>query len=246
MPQATSSTDAAATRRQYSLANGTGYWRSEFHRAAADGPAVQPQAFLVEQEPDSTILPHFHVQNQFQIIVAGGGRLGKHPVRPVSVHYAGAHTPYGPIVSGPEGLSYFTLRDGFDPGARFMPGARAELARVRRRFLLADELAVEPPEALRSRRGAAVETVIAPEADGLAAMLLRAGPEVQTTGPDPAAGGGQYHLVLAGTLRHERRDLPVNSCLFVARGDPPPGIAAGPEGLQLLILQFPHRHDGAA
>lgn len=246
MPQATSSTDAAATRRQYSLANGTGYWRSEFHRAAADGPPVQPQAFLVEQEPASTILPHFHVQNQFQVIVAGSGRLGKHPVRPVSVHYAGAHTPYGPIVSGPEGLSYFTLRDGFDPGARFMPGARAELARVRRRFLLTDDVAVDPPDVLRSRRGAVTETVIAPQPDGLAAMLVRAGPGAQAAGPEPATGGGQYLLVLAGALRHEGRDLPVNSCLFVARGDPAPGIAAGPEGLQLLILQFPYRHDGTA
>src|SRR3546814_2583395 len=59
--------------------------------------------------------------------------------RSVSVHYANAHTPYGPIRAEAEGLHYFTLRDDFDPGARFMPGARPELKPVRRRHALRSE-----------------------------------------------------------------------------------------------------------
>src|SRR5690606_18200984 len=216
-----------------------------FHRAVAGGPAVQPQAFLVEQAPDSTILPHFHVQNQFQVIVAGEGRLGKHSVAPVSVHYAAAHTPYGPIVSGGNGLSYFTLRDGFDSGARFMPEARNELKKVRRRFLLVGDVTVEEAHRRRDRRGAVATALTEPEADGLSAMLVRAGPGAEVEGPDPCAGGGQYHLVLAGEIRHGDEAFPVNSCLFVGSDEPPLRIVAGDDGLDLLVLQFPRRHDRA-
>ena len=48
---------------------------------------------------------HFHHVDQFQVIVAGGGRLGTHGVEPLAVHYAGAYTAYGPIVAGAQGVS---------------------------------------------------------------------------------------------------------------------------------------------
>ena len=64
--------EARATRKHYVLPNGTGFWKSEYiisdHAAA---PA--PHALLVEQDPEQVILPHFHEQNQFQVIVNGGG-----------------------------------------------------------------------------------------------------------------------------------------------------------------------------
>ena len=57
-------------------------------------------------------------------MVGGHGTLGLHEVRPVTVHFTGAHTAYGPIrASQDAGVWYFTLRNGFDPGARFMTHA---------------------------------------------------------------------------------------------------------------------------
>ena len=247
MPQITSSLDARASRHSKSLANGTQYYKSDFHRAAADGPAVQAQGFLIEQEANSTILPHFHEQNQFQVIVAGGGRLGKHEVGPVSVHFAGAHTPYGPIVSGPEGISYFTLRDGFDPGAKFMPEARRELQRGRYRFVLIGDVAVNEPEKLLRRSGTTVDDVMPAEPDGLAAQVVRAGPDTAIETLDPSTGGGQYHIVLAGSLRQESGEaLPVNSCIFVDARERRPELRAGSGGVELLVLQFPRRDAEAA
>jgi hypothetical protein len=83
--------------------------------------ALFPMAFLVEQDPGGTANAHFHRQDQFQLVVGGYGMLGRHEVRPVTVHFTGAHTAYGPIrASEDEGVAYFTLRNGFDPGARFM------------------------------------------------------------------------------------------------------------------------------
>src|SRR5262245_55018252 len=58
-----------------------------------------PQAFLVENTPHRVLRTHYHDVDQFQVIVSGHGTLGKHAVRPYSVHFARAHTPYGPITA---------------------------------------------------------------------------------------------------------------------------------------------------
>src|SRR4051794_28988985 len=86
-------------------------------------------AFLVEQDPGSTANAHYHCQDQFQLVVHGGGTLGLHEFGPVTVHFTGAHTAYGPIRAlDDEGVWYFTLRNGFDPGARFMSMAENRAA----------------------------------------------------------------------------------------------------------------------
>ena len=85
-----------------------------FHRTdylASPPGSGGPQAFLVKMhEPGSVIPPHFHVEDEFQVVVAGGGSLGKHALEGVAVHFAEAYTPYGPIRTGPDGLVFFTQR----------------------------------------------------------------------------------------------------------------------------------------
>src|SRR5688572_4110454 len=66
-----------------------------------------PQGYLAMMAPQSRREPHFHRVNQFQVVVAGEGLIGKHPLHPGAVHYADAFTPYGPIVAGSAGLSFF-------------------------------------------------------------------------------------------------------------------------------------------
>ena len=141
--------EAAANRRKLTLANGTGYFKSEFI-ASPFGEALAPQSFLVEQDPDSVILPHFHVQNEFQVVVKGSGSIGRHAVRPLTVHYTGAHTGYGPITAGPGGLWYFTLRPAMDQGALFLPEARERMQKVPKRHLLGRPLAVSEDCSRRS------------------------------------------------------------------------------------------------
>ncbi len=64
----------------------------------------------------------------------GGGRLGIHDVATVAVHYTDSYSAYGPIVAADEGISWFTLRNGWDPGARYMPAHRQQLRDARARF----------------------------------------------------------------------------------------------------------------
>ena len=86
-------------------------------------------AFLVEKEAGAVVHPHFHQADQYQVIVQGSGRLGLHDIASVAVHYTDAYSAYGPIVAADEGVSWFTLRNAWDPGARYMPGHRQQLAR---------------------------------------------------------------------------------------------------------------------
>jgi len=94
---------------------------------------LYPMAFLVEKGPGAVTRPHFHQADQFQVVVAGRGMLGDHELRDGAVHYTDAYSAYGPIVAGKPGIWWFTLRNRWDPGARYMPAEREVLNAARDR-----------------------------------------------------------------------------------------------------------------
>ena len=250
MPVIAAAAAAHATRRR-ALSNGVGFWHTTYiganrYRPDAAGPpppgTLYPMAFLVEQDADQTVGAHFHQADQFQVMVAGEGTLGRHAVAPVTVHFTGAYSPYGPIRAGAEGVSYFTLRNGWDPGARYMPGARAELPRPRT-YREAVSPALAPANGAIHAEAAPAVPVLGGESDGLAAWRYRLGAGAALTGPDPAAGAGQYWLVLGGRLDHDGTELAPRSLLFVTPGEAALAATAGPDGLDVLALQFPRHAD---
>jgi hypothetical protein len=255
MSLAASGETARSTRRR-GESNGATFWLTSFLGAnrfnAAPVPpadAIYPVAFLVEQDPDATVHAHFHQADQFQVIVGGSATLGLHEVRGLSVHFAGACTPYGPIRAAEQGLDYFTLRNGWDPGARYMPGARAELRELRRaphRETVAAPQAVLDQAALARCGELACDTLIEPASDGLATWRYRVPPNGSMAGPAPGASRGQMWLVVGGALaRPDAPDLPAPSCLFVFPSDPALAATAGSGGAELLCLQYP-RHSADA
>jgi hypothetical protein len=226
--------ESLAERRHHVLANGTGYYRTAY---IGGGDVKQgPTCFLVEQAPDSIIEPHFHQADQFQVFVAGEGALGRHRIAPVVVHYVNAFTPYGPIKALGEGIHYFTLRNGYDPGARFLPGAIKELPRAVRRH------ATSKPSPLGRKPGVSgIEwtNLFEGERDGLAAYHVRiAGGRPQSIGGD-GAPGGEFWVVLRGSLELGARQLPAYACLHRSADEERPLAHAGPEGAELVVLQFP-------
>lgn len=244
-----SATEAMKKQRRIQV-NGKEYTLSEFVGAMPergqyqDGNEVNdngmPQGFLVTQPPGSVTPAHFHEPNQFQVFVAGSGRLGARPAPPLSVQYANGHTPYGPIVAGSEELSYFTLRQQWDPGAKYVPAALAKLRKGRQRTRMACGLELGSTEQRCARTGSVADPVFEAEADGLAAYLFRVGPEQRVRGlPDAREGGGQYLLVAAGSARQDGQELTTWSTIFVSRDEAPPKVSAGASGLDLLVLQFP-------
>ncbi len=231
--------EARATRHEAELFNGTRYWRSDFFGHSKSNHGA-PQAFFIEQSPSSVVPPHFHEVNQFQVVVEGGGTLGRHGLRPVAIHYTGGHTGYGPLAAEPQGLSYFTLRPCADHGAQFLPQARDRIryASIRRQWT-GGEFALLPGKALQSLETPQVECLLEGYDDGLSAWMLRLAPGATAQAPDPRTGGGQYHVVLDGGVLHEGATLEKHSCLFVSGDESPPHLLAGTQGLQMLILQYP-------
>ncbi len=203
-----------------------------------------PQALLVEQSPNSIIPPHFHGIDQYQVVVKGGGTLGKHRVAPVCVHYANAYSGYGPLNAEDEGIFYFTLRAQSEPGAFFFPEGR-KFQKPNRRRNIAVEVDVLPDDTeLAELETIEQEVVLPAEDEGLAAWNLRMGPDMTFTGPDPATGGGQYYVVMNGTLVHDGADYEKWSCIFVEPPEAGLEFQSGPRGLEVLILQYPFWEKG--
>ncbi len=214
-----------------------------------DANIVYPMAFLVEKDAAAIVKPHFHAADQYQVIVQGGGRLGTHDVATVSVHYTDSYSAYGPIVAAGEGISWFTLRNAWDPGARYMPAERQQLREARARFQHR-EATCGPLSPLTDAELAALTNgdhtaVIEETKDGLGTWRYTIKADTVAIGPDPSLGGGQFWLVSAGSAHVAGGALlPVNSCLFVAPDDAAMEISAGPMGADLLCMQFPkHAHD---
>jgi hypothetical protein len=213
-------------------------WVSRFFTASVDTPE-QPVAFLVEKKAHAIVPPHFHEVNQFQVIAEGHGTLGKSQVRPFTLHYTNGYTGYGPIQAAEDGIAFFTLRNRFDPGAKYFPAGRSFMKPAPKRHRVSDHLLPSDAAALQSRRHERLETVFEPEADGLAAWFLRMGPDSRTQTPDSGQGGGQYVIVAAGSLLHDGVVLPRLSCLYVSSEAGPLTLQAGPDGLEVLTVQFP-------
>ncbi|WP_128080049.1 hypothetical protein [Roseicella frigidaeris] len=245
--------DAARGSRRPIVSNGvsaflTTYIGGNRYNAAPDGAAlpgaeaVYPMAFLVEQPAGSVVQAHFHEANQFQIVVAGSGRLGTHALQPLAVHYSNAYSAYGPITAGQAGLHYLTLRNGYDRGARYLPAARAELRGVRRRFREAVAEAAPIPAPIPAR--IAVEPLLPAAADGLSAWRYRLPAGAAVTGPDPASGDGQFWVVTRGGLaRPDGSALRPLSCAFVGPDEPAFAAQAAADGLELVVVQFPRGRD---
>src|SRR5262245_39919213 len=166
-------------------------------QAAPEAGVLYPMAFLVEKEPHAVVKPHFHQADQYQVVVQGGGRMGTHDVGTVAVHYTDAWSAYGPIIAADDGISWFTLRNAWDPGAQYIPAAREHLRAARQRNLQHREATAPPMPVASAAELARTErlsclTVIEPGADGMATWRYRLPPGASLSGPDPRQGGGQF------------------------------------------------------
>ena len=199
-----------------------------------------PQCFQVEQPPGSVVETHFHVADEFQLIALGGGRLGRHELMPLSVHYSGAYTPYGPIVAdATDGVVYFTLRPRRDAGALFLPADREKMKPAAKRFFMVEQHdGVIAHSTLTALDAPSLVSAYGPDVTGAAAWRATLGPGQRLTPPKPA-GDGYFIVVAEGGWDHDGTILPQWSCGFASQGETPPVLLAGPGGLDAIILQFP-------
>lgn len=200
-----------------------------------DARTTYPMAYLVSQAPDSTVHAHYHQADQFQLFVGGSGRIGVHPVEPLTVHFAGAHSPYGPLVAGSNGLQYLTLRRSWDPGAQWMPESAPTLRQMagrKHRALTSPAVACDGP--LPQQPGAVAVTPLISE-DAMGVWLVDLGPGAEYSSPDAA---DRFAFVHSGAVLREDTTLPCGACLFATADETRLVFKAGADGARLILAQF--------
>ncbi len=216
-------------------------WRTEFIKPP-EGVLDHPVAFLAEDSPNHTIETHFHQVDQFQVVVTGGGTLGKHELAINAVHFSRAYTPYGPIAGDQRGVGFLTLRAHWDPGAQYVEANREKLLGMPgRRPWQATEL---PEFAGEAAVNLHAFTTLRDER-GLAAYSLRLAPGATTATPDASGSNGQFIIVARGSVRYQKRERGATSVCFIRPDEGSFQLEAGPAGADVLVLNFP-RPDGGA
>jgi rubredoxin len=239
MAQIAAYADVKVNRTQREIPGGYA-WRTPFLVPPLDSSG-EPHAFLAEGTPQRTIGTHFHIVDQFQVIVSGGGVLGKHDLAIHAVHFARAHTPYGPIIAGKDGLGFLTLRATRDPGAQHFPAAKEKLMSIPNR---------NPWQVTEAPRfEGSGEVVMNPfsmikDGNGLAAFSLKMQPGARTAAPDPASSGGQYLIVTKGSVEYQGKDHPAITIIFVKPHEKAFDLIAGAEGMEALVLNYPRQSAG--
>ncbi len=207
----------------------------------AAGAAGQPMAYLVEQSPDQTVDAHYHEVEQFQLFVGGNGHIGTHLLDGLTVHYAGAYSPYGPIVSGPQGVQYVTLRRDWDRGAQWMPGAAPALrAMPNRKHITLTSQPLARCTDLQALTGVSSTELMSPTDGGPGAWRVCAGPGALVQG-DPAGSGGQFWYLLAGSVQWNGALWGAGDCFYLSPDEGTLACKAGAQGVELLRVQFPAR-----
>lgn len=216
------------------------FYKSEWMECG-DDPKLSPTAFLVEQPPNCELLPHFHRQNQFQLFVEGSGVIGREALGEVTVHYAGAFTGYGPLLSGAEGIKYFTIRavceSGFTPNSE----AKEKMVRGPKRHAKSEPVPPLGPDALAALKQAEHLTMIETGEDGMGSHLTRLPPGAVYEAAHIPAAEGQFLFVTAGTLIHVGATLGRWENLFFLTGEAPPDLVAGPGGAEVVAMYIPHK-----
>ena len=247
MPYITSAVNAKASRKAIDVHGQTYHLSPYVGSAPLRGSYIPgneknddglPQGFLVEQPSNSVTPPHFHDHEQYQVFVDGRARLGKQLASPLSLHYARGHTPYGPITAGPSGVVYFTLRARWDSGAKYMPGARDKLKKVKRKHRMAADIELPNSDVMCQTDRVARTEVMSLDDDGTCAYLYTIPPGKVTLVDTDKIAGGQYAIVVDGFAVGEKEDLTRLSGFYRSPMEEPLEVKAGKDGLVLLLMQF--------
>lgn len=240
MPRVVSWDEVKAGRRRH----GDRAYNTWFMKSSQETPD-QPVAFLTERDLHRPIRPHWHKVDQFQVVVGGNGKLGRHGIAPVCMHFARAHTPYGPIVDdGKEGVAFYTLRAHFDPGANYLPETKQSLREIESRspWQISAKVRFPPLELAQAAGGSAsIDLAGVKDDKGLLGTAVSLAAGAQYTAPDPRQGGGQYLLVLKGSLVHAGKQHPAVTIVYLEPHEGPFKLVAGDQGLEALVMNFPRK-----
>ena len=195
-----------------------------------------PQAYLANVPTAQKVQAHFHPVDQFQVFFGkdDGAFFERKPISGLHVQYSDAYTPYGPFGAGETQLDFFTLRTSATAEHHTMPGSRDKLKGARGRSLQASVLPGDVANGLVHSK-----SLFEPMTDGMAAHHLQAAAGTSTVGPSPQGSGGQYIVVINGTMLCSAGNFGYQSCLYLGSNDPALQMTApAEEGFEVLVLQY--------
>jgi hypothetical protein len=228
---------ADSNRTFFERENGHQYWRSDYFESP-DGAVCSPQAYLIEQPATIANPTHYHIQNQFQLFTSGEGVIGRSPIKPLLIHYAGAYTGYGPITSGTETLNYMTFRAMRDPGAKFLPETAHEFKKGPKRHITYS-LSLMLPEQRQNLSSTELDWIHPPEEEGLAIGMVRL-PSSATCRITHTSGSiGCFMVVIQGSIRFGDRQISALEHVFISSDTTEIEYCCGTESAELLMLHFP-------
>lgn len=203
---------------------------------AGDGSAERPPAYLVDQLPGVSLPPHFHMTDQFQVVVAGSGMMGRgHKLAPLTVHFARGKTGYGPIVAYAQGLSYLTLLPRVEYGGHYLSDPKTQGDRKVPKFQVTSKV-VPLQDGIADVTPARV--LIEPDYSGLS-VWLSALTDGQVLSSPVGGPTGRFHVVASGTAVVDGEALPPWSCVWVSAGEGDSRIEGCAGDTEILTLQFP-------
>ncbi|GAA0333771.1 hypothetical protein GCM10009087_50040 [Sphingomonas oligophenolica] len=238
---AVGSRSLAEATRSFLEIPGFSYFKSQW-MATSEDPALSPTVFLIEQLENTVLAAHFHLQNQFQLFVEGTGKIGSHDIVPLTVHYAGAFTGYGPLVAGSEGLKYFTLRPVFERGGIPVKGAKGKMRKGPKRGAEVGPVRVPTIEDLAGQRDIVHDDLIPIASDGLAVVLSTCPPNATLEEIDGGASQGRFLFVAQGSLIHAGQELRQWESLYLTDDEDYPVLKSGAGGAAVLSLFVPPKH----
>ena len=209
-----------------------------------DTPGL-PHAALSQLDPGRVSYPHFHKVDQFQVMIEGKGKMGRHDLAAYSVHFSRAYTPYGPFISdAATGLTCFILHANTQPDwdASHLPQEREKLKQVLNRQPWQVTSQATFPAFQSGKAAADIMLQAIPgmkDEYGLAGYTLSMKPNARVKAPDPSQGEGQYLAVVKGSVLHNDREHTAPALVFVYPHENPLEVHAGGNGLEALILNFP-------
>ena len=236
----------ALAKRDVVISPGTGnnHWGTVyFGPRVSHTPGEGPQATMSELRSNEAVVPHFHGVTMYQLFIAGSGTIGakQQELKPLTVQFKDHHTAYGPIVAGPQGITFVALRmktGNSKPTYLDKPGYRDELKPSKRRNLTSAPVSFSIEPVMTDKKEAEWETLLQDD-DGMHAQLVRLGGGMSVKGPDPKAFGGYYIFVGNGSLTHAGEELPLWSMVVVDPTESEFVIQAGAKGVEALVLQYP-------
>lgn len=207
--------------------------------------AEAPHAGLYQFAPGRVSHPHFHRVDQFQVVVAGKGKMGRHDLTTYSVHFSRAYTPYGPFIcDAGTGLTCFVMHAHTKPDWRsqHFPQAQDQLRQVtdRQPWQVTFPVAFPVLQSDATSADAMLQDVPGSKDEhGLATYTLSMKPNTRASAPDPSHGDGQYLVVVKGSLLHNNSEHKALALVYVESKEAPYRVHAGAGGLEAIVVNYP-------